>query len=313
MKSLLFSIFNYNLHQLKGKKVRIFHLDIIKSNLYYGYQFKKRAGLLMIDTQILHLLTQEYTLVMAMDEKDIALVKEVRQKTLLPVYQHHAEIKDEDRFLYNEDDEQSFIYLLRHNPSGEYVGTIRVFFVNHRTPIRKIPMQMYGHVEGIESLVAQYPVCEISRLALAPNLPSYENISALRLRTYLTVGLMSTIGTNIFLYHSNNIFSIMEPALHRILKRQGINFHPIGPAVEYYGKRIPHMIKREELITESKDILGEITLFYLKELCRSPEKFWQFIDRHPYLERSDIHLDRICELFKLHGDAVDIPFLLQHS
>ena len=267
----------------------------------------------MIDQQILHLLTQEYTLVMATDDNDIESVKEIRRKTLLPAYQNLAEIKDEDQFLYNKDDEQSFIYLLRHNPSGEYVGTIRVFFVNHRTPIQQIPLQMYGHVEGVEPLVAQYPVCEISRLALASDLPSYENISALRLRTYLTVGLMSTIGTNIFLYHSNNIFSIMEPALHRILKRQGINFHPIGPAVEYYGKRIPHMIKREELITESKDILGEITLFYLKELCRSPEKFWQFIDRHPYLERSDIHLDRICELFKLHGDAVDIPFLLQHS
>jgi len=250
---------------------------------------------------------------MAMDDKDIALVKEVRQKTLLPVYQHHAEIKDEDRFLYNKDDEQSFIYLLRHNPSGEYVGTIRVFFVNHRTPIQKVPMQMYGHVEGVEPLVAQHPVCEISRLALASDLPAYKNLSSLRLRTYLTMGLMSTIGTNLFLYHYQHIFSIMEPSLRRLLKRQGIDFHPIGPAVEYYGMRIPHSAKREGLIIGANEILDELILFYLKKHCQEKELILKFIDNHPYLERSDIHLNRICELFEKHGEAADIPFLLQNS
>jgi len=267
----------------------------------------------MVDPQILHLLTQEYSLVMVTDSHDIEVLKDVRRRTLLPAYQGHAKITDEESFLYNQDDEQSFIYLLRHNPTGEYVGTIRVFFVNEKTPIKRIPLQMYGNVKDIEHLVSNYPVCEVSRLALASDLPSYGDLSKLRLRTYLTIGLMSTIGINIFLYHTNNIFSIMEPALHRILKRQGINFHPIGPAVEYYGMRIPHMIKREELITESKDILGEITLFYLKQLCQDPGKFWQFIEDHPYLDRSDIHLERICELFDTYRDKVDIPFLLNHT
>ena len=267
----------------------------------------------MINQQIFHLLTQEYSLILATDDKDIESVKTVRRETLLPAYKDMADIQDEEHFLYNHDDEQSFIYLLRHNPSHRYVGTIRVFFVNKKTPLKQIPLQMYGHVENIEDLVSQYPVCEVSRLALASNLPPYKDLSALRLRTYLTIGLMSTIGINVFLYHSNHIFSIMEPALHRILKRQGIHFHPIGSAVEYYGMRIPHMIKREKLITESKEILGEITLFYLKKLCNSPEKFWQFIDRHPYLSRTDIHLDRICELFETYGEKTNIPLLLEKS
>jgi len=267
----------------------------------------------MIDPQIFHLLTQEYSLILATDFQDIKAVKSVRRKTLLPAYQDLAEIKDVDHFLYNQDDEQSFIYLLRHNPSQEYVGTIRVFFVNQKTPLKKIPMQIYGNVKDIDHLVSQYPVCEISRLALASDLPAYQDMSALRLRTYLTIGLMSTIGINTFLYPSNNIFSIMEPALHRLLKRQGINFHPIGAAVEYYGMRIPHMIKREKLITESKDMLGKITLFYLKELCNTPDRFWEFIDSHPYLDRSDIHLDQICKLFDRYGEQADIPLLLEHS
>ncbi len=71
------------------------------------------------------------------------------------------------------------------------------------------------------------------------------------------------------------------------------------------------MIEREKLINESKNILGQLTLFYLKELCQNPEKFWHFIDNNPYLERSDIQLDRICQLFEEYGDDVDIPLLLK--
>jgi hypothetical protein len=41
--------------------------------------------------------------------------------------------------------------------------------------------------------------------------------------------------------------------------------------------------------------MGEITRFYLRELCKSPEAFWQFIDAHPYLDRSDIVLDKLCQ------------------
>ena len=39
--------------------------------------------------------------------------------------------------------------------------------------------------------------------------------------------------------------------------------------------------------------MGQLTRYYLKELCKNPESFWQFIDNNPYLERSDIQLDRI--------------------
>lgn len=259
----------------------------------------------------LHLLTREYSLVLATSKEDILAVKQIRKEILLPKYQNFATIEDEDHFLFNEDDEQSFIYLLRHNATQTFVGTVRVFFINTTTPVQELPMQKDGHVKDIDCLTKDLPICEVSRLALSNNLPDYKGLSALRLRTYLTMGLMSTIGINIFLYKYTNVFSIMEPSLHRILARQGVNFKSIGEGVDYYGMRIPYAIKREKLIDESKNILGQVTLFYLKELCQNPEKFWQFIDNNPYLERSDIQLDRICQLFKEHGDDVDIPLLLE--
>ena len=266
----------------------------------------------MINAHTYRLLTKEYTLQLAMTQEDIETVKQVRREALLPVYQNLADIQDEDAFLYNKDDEQSFIYLLRHNATQRYVGTIRVFFVNDRTPIQQIPMQIYGHVKGIEALVSKHPVCEVSRLALSPHIEPYGELSALRLRTYLTIGLMSAIGINAFLYPCKHIFAIMEPALHRILKRRKIDFKAVGPAVEYYGARIPHMISREDLILGSEEILGEITLHYLRKLCHDPETFWKFIDNHPYLQRSDIPLEHLCTLFKENKEKATIPFLYTH-
>jgi len=265
----------------------------------------------MIDTTIYHLLTQEYTLKLAMTPEDIEAVKQVRKEALLPAYQNLADIQDEAAFLYNKDDEQSFIYLLYHNTTQRYVGTIRVFFVNDSTPIQQIPMQIYGHVKGIEALVAEHPVCEVSRLALSPNIAPYRELSALRLRTALTIGLMSTIGISAFLYPCEHIFAIMEPSLHRILKRRHIDFKAIGPAVEYYGARIPHLISRKNLILGSEEILGKITLHYLRQLCAAQEPFLNFIDNHPYLKRSDIPLDSLCRLFKTHEEKITIPLLYE--
>ena len=56
--------------------------------------------------------------------------------------------------------------------------------------------------------------------------------------------------------------------------------------------------------------MGVVTRYYIKELCQKPEKLWDFIDNNPYLERSDIHLDKICKLFNKYGDDVDLALLL---
>lgn len=102
----------------------------------------------------------------------------------------------------------------------------------------------------------------------------------------------------------------MEPSLHRILKRQDANFEQIGNPVNYYGTRTPFAISREKLLIETEENVGQVTRHYLKQLCQNPEKFWKFIDDNPYLERSDIELDRICKLFKEYGDDVALELLM---
>lgn len=259
--------------------------------------------------QVLDLLTEEYSIVLATTHEDFEAVKQIRKEVFAPKYDISPDLLERKGYLFSKDDEQSFIYLLRHNASNSYVGTVRVFFVNNQTPIKKLPMQKDGNVQDIDIFTQIYPIIEISRGALIKNLPQHKFFSALKLRTMLTYGLMISTRINFFMYHSSRVFSIMEYSLHHILARQKVNFEQIGEEIDYYGMCIPFAIKRKKLLQDTEPTMGKITKYYLKQLCQNPEPFWQFIDNHPYLERSDIHLDEICELFKTYGDDADLTLL----
>ena len=266
----------------------------------------------MLD-KIFHLLTEEYTLILATTQEDFQAVKEVRSDVFVHRYAKYPDLKRAKWFLFGQDDEQAFIYLLQHNATKKYVGSVRVFFINEHTPVQNMPMQRDSKVEGIEHLTKDLPICEISRLALIKTIPEHKDFSMTQLRTLLSMALMSATRINFFLYHYSRIFAIMERSLHRILKRQSVTFEPIGDAVDYYGKRFPFVIKKEDFIIageKTEGTMGQLTRYYLKELCKNPESFWQFIDNNSYLERSDIQLDRICKLFKEHGDNVSMKLLL---
>lgn len=105
----------------------------------------------------------------------------------------------------------------------------------------------------------------------------------------------------------------MELSMHRILARQNVHFEQIGEPVDYYGMRTPFAIDRKKLLKETEESMGDITRHYLKALCKDPEPFWQFIDANPYLDRSDIRLEKICELFKTHGEDVELSYLLEEN
>jgi len=263
--------------------------------------------------KIFHLLTQEYSIFLATTEEDLQAVRDIRAEVFVSRLETSLALLESRKFLFNKDDEQSFIYLLQHNATKKYVGSVRVIFINQHTPIQIMPMQRDGKVEGIEHLTKDFPICEISRLALIKSIPKHQNFSMTQLRTLLSMALMSATRINFFLYHYTRIFAIMERSLHRILKRQSVAFEPIGGAVDYYGVRFPFVIKKEDFLSageKTEGTMGQLTRYYLKELCKNPESFWQFIDNNPYLERSDIQLGRICQLFKEYGDDVSMELLL---
>jgi len=266
----------------------------------------------MID-KVHHLLTVEYSLVHAVTQAHMQAVKDIRAEVFVKRLEMSIEELEARNFLINQDDQQSFIYLLQHNETQKYVGTVRIIFVNEHTPVQTIPIQRDCHVKGIEHLTSDLPVCEISRLSLVKTLPEHKEYSMSQLGTLLSMALMNAIRINLCLYHYSSIFAVMERSLHRILKRQSVDFKLIGEAIDYYGVRFPYVMQKENYMIageKTEDTMGKLTKYYLQELCKNPEAFWEFIDNHPYLERSEIQLDKICKLFKEHGDDVSMVDLL---
>jgi len=270
-------------------------------------------GILMLDN-VFHLLTIEYSLILATSQEHFQALKEVRADVFEHRYAQYPDLKKAKWFLFSQDDEQSFIYLLQHNETKKYVGSVRIFFVNKNTPVQTIPMQRDCKVKDIETLTHDLPICEVSRLSLIHDQVEHNTFSELQLRTYLSLALMSATRLSFLLNDYEKMFAIMERSLHLILKRQSVAFTPIGDAVDYYGVRFPFVINKEDLslaIEKTEKTMGKLTKYYLLELCKSPEPFWNFIDDNPYLERSDIHLDKICQIFKEYGEDVTMKTLLE--
>jgi len=263
----------------------------------------------MLD-KVFHLLTAEYSLVQAVTQEHFQAVKDIRNDVIV---NHYPEVEEDKEYVFSQDDEQSFIYLLQHSATKRYIGSVRIFFANEKTPATTIPMEKDLHIKDIEHLTQNLPICEISRFALVHDQIRHKDFSELQLRTYLSLALMCATRINFLLYDYAKIFAIMERSLHRILKRQKVAFTSIGDAIDFHGVRFPFVINKEDLsiaIENTEGTMGEVTMYYLKELCRNPESFWQFIENNPYLQRSEIQLDRICQLFQEYGDDLDMKHLL---
>jgi len=260
--------------------------------------------------KVFHLLTEEYKLILATTQEDFRAVENIRNDVIV---NHYPDIEETKEYIFSQDDKQSFTYLLQHKETKRYVGSVRIFFVNKYTPAQEIPMQKDLHIENIERYTQELPIAEISRFALIKDQVPHKDFSELRLRGYLSLVLMSATRINVFLYHYSKIFAIMERSLHRILKRQSVALEPIGEAIDFHGMRFPFVMKKEDFLMAGKkteDTMGQITRYYLQELCKNPESLWQFIDNNPYLERSDIQLDQICQFFKEYGNDINLSVLL---
>lgn len=263
-----------------------------------------------LEEKVFHLLTKEYTLSLATTKKELDDAKDVRAEAYS---QRYGLSKEELDAVIHEYDEQSYIYLLRHNASGKAVGTLRLIFVNEDTPSKTIPMVKDFGINDIDHLAQALPVCEVSRLALIKDIPLHEEFSANQLRAYLSVALMAATRINVFLNDYKNVFALMEPTLHRILKRQGVHFEQAGEAVNFHGQRVPYIIPRysyAEAVEKTEGAMGKLTQHYLFALANNSAQFWSFIDAHPCLKRENIQLDRIARAFSEHGYNVAWEHLL---
>lgn len=156
-------------------------------------------------------------------------------------------------------DERAVHILLRHRPSGYFVGTVRLVLADPRDPQQPFPIEEFAH---FDAEFAPLPVAqrlhsaEISRLAILSRFPHRENKTALSysLKTGITqpgvprrrrfphpvlalgVGIMQAS----FAHNISHWYAMMDPSLDRLLRHYYLHLQTIGPLFQHHGPRRPH-------------------------------------------------------------------------
>nr|WP_268820250.1 PEP-CTERM/exosortase system-associated acyltransferase [Paraglaciecola sp. G1-23] len=165
-------------------------------------------------------------------------------------------------------DSHSTHCLIKHIPSGDYAGTVRIVKStneNQLLPIEKYCISSIDENKVHPSDFPRHEICEISRLAVPAQFRKRqtdkftgsatgvinENIYSereLRCFPFIAVGLYLTAASVCLRLGIKHCFVMMEPRLARSLRFVGIPFDQVGPVVEYHGKRAPFYISRHQLM-----------------------------------------------------------------
>lgn len=173
-------------------------------------------------------------------------------------------------------DNHSSHVLLRHLPSGNFIGTVRLIMTNPIQPEKLLPIELYGQLDpalcDIKAL-PRHQAGEISRFVITSQFQrrrgdrnideserrvekienkegsteARERRSAERRDRRLAPPLALLLAAGIVRLSAeqkiNNWLSVMDPALNRLLGYYGLELNPIGPLVEYHGQRRSYFAK----------------------------------------------------------------------
>lgn len=153
----------------------------------------------------------------------------------------------------DEFDDRSVASLLVHKPSGRVAGTVRLILPVRRDggdpelPATRVSSDIAGLMG---SVLPPATTAEISRFSISKAfrqrqedglVPAVYDTSGnpgdKRVIPSITLGLMQAI---LRMSTENNITHaciLIEPALDRLVKKLGIHFTPIGPMLDYHGRR----------------------------------------------------------------------------
>jgi N-acyl amino acid synthase of PEP-CTERM/exosortase system len=162
----------------------------------------------------------------------------------------HLDGRERDQY-----DEHSVHSLLIHRPTGALAGTVRLVLpkLGRHLPIRHV----CDHpLLSIQQKMPLNATAEISRFAvskqfrrratdklgvdyaLVEHSPSSSGLDR-RLIPHITLGLMKAIVQMSWEHGITHWTAVMEPALLRLIRRLGLEFNPLGTAVQYHGLRQP--------------------------------------------------------------------------
>ena len=168
--------------------------------------------------------------------------------------------------------------LLKHRPSGKYVGTVRVIIDYKDSPKRMpaIELSEENHIKLPEHIYTN-PCGEISRFCISKDFrrrltdtmytSAYSQSELVeidgRVIPFMAVGLMKMVISLCRQHDIRQCAAVMAPPLMRMLDKLGIHFVPAGDSIEHHGTRQISYITLNELyaslVNERPDILELIT------------------------------------------------------
>ena len=181
----------------------------------------------------------------------------------------------------DEYDDQALYALLRHRPSGEYAGCVRLIVDRPGGPRTLFPFERFcGHSLRRNIIdpdkLPRGSFGEISRLAVRPqfrrrnceqldtrgNIMDGDNgardLTHRRIFPHIALGLYLAGAALVITHRRSGAFVMMEPRLARHMRRYGIIFRPAGEVVDYHGLRGPFYLSVQNLYKYIKPEIREL-------------------------------------------------------
>ncbi|MDX9715191.1 MAG: PEP-CTERM/exosortase system-associated acyltransferase [Dissulfurispiraceae bacterium] len=176
------------------------------------------------------------------------------------------------------DDSALHFMALRH---GNLIGTIRMILSSQKG----LPIQKNCTINQDLDCIDHSKIAEISRLAVSKDyrrrqedaqmygsdsqsvlpFPVAEEMSSKRRRQEVIIGLFKAMYAESKIIGLTHWCAVMAKALHILLTRLGIIFKPIGPEVDYHGRRIPYLL----CIEEAERIMERINPMLYREFAEA--------------------------------------------
>ncbi|MCB1869415.1 MAG: PEP-CTERM/exosortase system-associated acyltransferase [Gammaproteobacteria bacterium] len=183
-------------------------------------------------------------------------------------YEDHR--KFPDRMERDKFDNESVHAVVRHKSSKHPVGVVRLVLPNKKNPYRKFPIEShFGHLFEPQIMnrfhFTRHNIAEVSRFAVSKqslrdvhsrlvteslrSLPTrMSDDDPKQLLPHISLGLIALLFAISEKQGVEYWYAAMEPSLSRLLTRLGIRFTPIGPIMDYHGRRQPMIAQVSELL-----------------------------------------------------------------
>jgi N-acyl amino acid synthase of PEP-CTERM/exosortase system len=196
---------------------------------------------------------------------------------------NHPDELEKDDF-----DDNSEHFLILHKRSGEYAATTRLILPDSNDSARPFPIESYCIIDRADLVdaVPRNQLAEVSRFCVSkgfkrrhgeagtttgvnPDTQVRFTPDEQRTLPHITLALIACLVRMNRRHGFTHWLAVMEPALIRFLAHIGIHFTPIGPLVDYHGKRQPCMIEVDSLLSGVKAKDHSIWAFLTNRGC-----FW---------------------------------------